>query len=284
MAQADEQPLGKRLFQAGWRQGTIFTARVAYLSNGAGGGDQARVDQRRIRANERLVLITQDCDLVAAPSDEPFVEALICHQEAKTDRLARLDRNSARYFVIDPKGGLVAVARYRVQLDKALLLDTQPQPWPNDEQRLGRFVRWLGRRYNRPALPDALVELLQRPVEAALEQIDQEQPDVGTAFSEAVSEIRINMPEREEPPFTLQMLFLVPGRSLSERQLEAIAIGAERIRASVDSLQVRLDPEPRILSDEELSVAEYFATRPLFLEYLTYRGDEVAGEPPTPGA
>jgi len=44
-------------------------------------------------------------------------------------------------------------------------------------------VRWLARRYDRPALPDALVEAFQIPVNEALEALDDKEPEIGEAFS-----------------------------------------------------------------------------------------------------
>jgi hypothetical protein len=41
-----------------------------------------------------------------------------------------------------------------------------------------------------------------------------------------------------------------------------------------------LDPEVHILTEEEISMAEYYATRSLFLEYHTYKREETEGAEP----
>ncbi len=64
----------------------------------------------------------------------------------------------------------------------------------------------------------------------------------------------------------------------------AIEAAEQAIRDALDPGVARLDGEVRQLDEEQLSVAEYFATRPLFLEYLTYRGDETEGAAPPPRA
>lgn len=102
----------------------------------------------------------------------------------------------------------------------------------------------------------------------------------GEAFSRAVHEIRVNLPATEEPPFDLQLILLVRGDSLTAEEADAIDAAVAVMRAGVDPTLIHLDPEVRILSDEQMSVAEYFASRPLFLEYLTFSGDELEGAEP----
>lgn len=278
----DDSSFGEALFDLGWRQGALFTAPVAYSWNSPTETGEPEQSIRPVKPSERLVLITQDCDVVAPVSREPFVEALICQTANSAEYLARIDRNSARQFVIDPERHLVAAARYRVQIAKELLANTRPEPWPSGPERFGRFVRWLARRYDRPALPDALVNYLQQPVSHALGQLHERSPAIGRAFSAAVTEIRVNLPESVDPPFSVELVFLVASRSLTGDDLQAIGAAMSAINDGVDRQFMQLVAQPRILSHEEMSVAEYFATRPLFLDNLTFRGEEVDGARPLP--
>src|SRR5207244_1436958 len=134
---------------------------------------------------------------------------------------------------------------------------------------------WLARRYDRPALPDPMVEHFQRPVERALALLDERAPDAARALTELVGELRVNLPEHEEPPYELELVILIAGGAPSALQVEAIDKAMAAIHGEIDPSKIRLAQEPRVLSEEEMSVAEYFATRPLFLDYLTYAGDEV---------
>jgi hypothetical protein len=284
---ADNRPLGDTLLAAGWRQGALNSApSVCFLWNAPSDshtsetGESIVQQSRKVKSREQCVLITQDCDIQAAVDHEPYVEALLCHRETNREFLSKVDRNSARWFVIDPAIGLVAEAKYRLHLAKEALLALTPEPWPSGPERLERFIRWLARRYDRPTIPDRLVEAFQNPVEAALTRLDKAQPHVGAAFSRAVHEVRINLPSSENPPFDLQLVLLVKREGLSEEEADAMAIASEAIQASLDPKIVRLDPEARILTEEEMSLAEYFATRPLFLEYHTYKGDEIEGAEP----
>lgn len=72
---------------------------------------------------------------------------------------------------------------------------------------------------------------------------------------------------------------LPKSEGLSEEEADAIDDVIDEIVAIVATDQVELD-ETRILSAETMSVAEYFATRPIFLEYHSYQGDEGAGAEP----
>jgi hypothetical protein len=160
--------LGQALLEAGWRQGAVFDAPSVYFAwneNPASGKDEATtMKARKKRSKEKLVLVTQDCDIKASAEEESYVEALVCVVERRQDFLHRIDRNSARWFVVDPGSGLVAQAKYRVQIAKEALTTLTPEVWPSTATRLDRFVQWLARRYDRPAIPDPIVEAFQRPL------------------------------------------------------------------------------------------------------------------------
>lgn len=278
--------LGESLLKAGWYQGSLFSApSLRYAWNGppeAHGTDPSAIRSRKAKASERLVLVSQECDIAADVQAEPFVEALICTVEKRKEFLAGIDRNSARWFAISLEKGLVAQARYRVQIAKELLKEYTPEPWPSDPDRLSRFIRWLARRYDRPAFPDSMVDAFERPLAAALDELFSNQPAVASAFNRAIREIRVNMPLAEAPPFDLQLVLLARTERLTEAEADAIEVVTREIQSSLDPAPVRLNPEIRVLTEEEMTMAEYFATRPLFLEYHTYRGNEVEGAEPTP--
>src|SRR4051812_39639428 len=126
-----DDSLGGALIEAGWRQGSGSNAPsgcFGWNALSAPDAEQATsVQTRRVRAKEKLVIVSQTCDIKARPSNEPYVEALICTTEKPSEYLDRIDRNSARAFVIDPATGLVAHAKYRLQLAKAVLQDLRPE-------------------------------------------------------------------------------------------------------------------------------------------------------------
>jgi len=276
--QQDDVAIGDRLWKQGWRQGAMFVDPHLSFGFNARNGDEVFAPQaRKVKPKEQMVVISQDCDILAA--DEPFVEALICRQD-KASFCAKVERNSARFFVVDPPNCWLAVAYHRVQIAKSDLLALTPKPWPADTKRLERFVRWLARRYDRPAIPDQLVKAFQVPLAQALEVLDSASPTAGLAISRATTEWRVTLPSTEQPPFHVQLLLLLSVHTLSAEEANAIALAEERIRATIDPDVVRLHPIVRMVTEEELSLKEYRATCLLFLEPLTYRGEEVVGAPP----
>lgn len=283
-AESANQPVGERLWAAGWRQGSLFSTRtLAFASNRLQSETgEVQVHRRNLRSREALVVITQDCDILSA--DEPFIEAMICSQTSP-DRARRLDRNSARWFVIELGAGLIAEAKYRLAIEKEALEQFAPTPWPADHVRLRRFVRWLGRRYDRPALPDPLVNLLQRPLSDTLELVERDQPETMALFSDAIHEVRITEPTTEQPPFRVNVYFMMrrDDAGITQPQAQAIDYVADAILGAVDVSAVRIE-EVAVRFEAEMSAAEYFRTRPLFLEYLTYSGDEVTGAEPPPAS
>ena len=279
-----ESSLIQRSFlDAGWRQGTLFSApSVCFTLNKLSdldANEPITQHRRKTKSDEKFVLITQDCDIQALEDREPYVEALLCkHQKQKF--LSKIGPNSARRFIIDFDTGLVAEAIYHVPIAKQVLKTLTPEPWPGSPKRLEQFVRWLARRYDRPALPDTIVEAFQKPVEGVLARLDEERPDIRATFSMAVHEVRIKLPASENPPFGIRLVLLIRNDGLSEEEARAIDIFKETVQNTLNPKIVHLDPEVRLLTEEEISMAEYYATRPLFLEYHTYKGEEIEGAEP----
>lgn len=282
---AEKLSLGERLFKSSWQQGTLFSAPSArFLWNKL---SEQETDERIIqharptKPNEKFVLISQDCDIVASESEngEPYVEALVCKLE-KQKFVRRIGSKSARWFVIDADTGLVAHAKYRTQFDKKLLTLLTPEPWPNGSNRLDEFTRWLARRYDRPSIPDILYEVFQRPIYERVMEFEQEHSDLFAAFNRVVSDVRVSRSENQAPPFDLRLTLLVRSQGLSEEEFEAIGTLEQVIRASLDSNLVNLHPGMRIVSEEEISMKEYYTSWPMYLEDYTYRGEEIEGATP----
>lgn len=185
---------------------------------------------------------------------------------------------------MDPKSRLVAHAKYPVVIDKEALLRVTPEPWPSDDRRLVRFVRWLARRFDRPALPDELVEAFQKPIELVLAELEKQHLGVMAAFSRAFHEVRVNLPEAEEPPYFLQLVLIANQPRLTEEESGAVDLVMAAILEATDPKVVRLERQPRIVTEHEISWGEYLRTCPLYLEYYTYKGEEIGGAEPFPRA
>lgn len=276
---AGELSLGERLLALGWRQGSFFRSRDLRFSCAAidpQSVDDPPIATRAKKKGETFVLVSQTCDVVANYDSEPYLEALLCKPETNSSLLAAADQNSARWFLVDPRSNLVAHARYRIVIDKHVLTALTPEPWPGDATRFDWFVRWLARRYDRPAIPEALVAAFQRPAEAAVRQLAKSDLATIHEFSRAVREVRVSVPSSETLPYHLHVVVLLKRTGLTSAQLLAIQAVMSAIRGAVDSEVVAVHSGHRILSPEEISLAEFLATRPLFLEYLTYQGETAA--------
>ncbi len=283
-----DSSLGSQLWDKGWRQGALFGApSVCFLWNGLS-SDQAdgltAPIRRDLDSKERLVLVSQECDLVASVDNEPRVEALICqlHKGRFLEKIAR--NNSARWFTIDPSQGLVAHARYRVLIEKTALLEITPEAWPASPQRLQRFVDWLARRYDRPALRAPLDSQFQAPVCKAIQVFHDEDPELFDAFNGAVRQLRFWLPTVSNPPFDIELMILLEDKELNQDEAESIRAIQEVIRASVDASVIQIGNSPLISPVEETSLADYFDTVPLYLDYFSFGGEEVMGAEPFPRA
>ncbi len=276
--------LGESLLDRGWRQGALFSAPSACFTWNAlsdPGADEPIIQQhRKTRSGEKFIVITQDCDISALEQQEPYVEALLCKIYKNREFLSKIGRNSARWFVINFDTGTVAESKYRLQFAKQVLSALTPEPSPGSPKRFEQFIRWLARRYDRPAIPDAIVDAFQRPVEQVFNLLVEEQPDIVLAFNKVVHEVRISLPTNENSPFNLQLMLLIDSDGPSREQTDAIDIITRAVRANLNPKDVHLHPEVRIVTEERISMAEYYATRPLFLEYFTYKGDEIEGAEP----
>lgn len=280
---AGRQSLGNELFNTGWQQGTLFRASSACftLNQLSGTEPDAKIirKERLTGSEEKFVLITQDCDIVASDTLEPYVEALLCKHE-KQRFVSKISGNSTRWFVIDWNTGLVAYARYRTHFDKKALTKLIPEHWPVGPNRFDEFVRWLARRYDRPAIPDPIYEAFQRPLNASIALFEEEEPAIFAAFNRVVSDVRVKLPSSEKPPFDLQLIFLIGTDNLSEEEANAIDYFENIAHGCLDTNLVHLQPEVRKLTEEMISMREFYASRPLFLGDYTYRGEEIEGARP----
>lgn len=282
----EDVPLGKRLIAKGWRQGSRFECPGIELTINevvVNATDQNEVEQvrRPLEEGETLVLVSHDCDIRADPEKEPYVEAMICRCETDQGKINNADHNSVRKFLIDRATGLIVSARHKAQIPKSSLLLLKPSPWPSTPRRLRRFSAWLGRRYDRAALPDDFVESFQQPAEKAINKLFKKNKDLHADFSRAVREICLPLLDSEHPPFRLDAVtYLLEESAASAEEVSAIQAVHQVILDAADTSRVILPRTPDIVSSSRMSLAEYENTWTLFLEYVTYKGEEVHGAGP----
>ena len=141
----------RTLYERGWRQGTVFRCSLTVTSHLADSSGSRAIDERF----ETWVVVSQDCDLSAQyqDSNDPSVEIR-----------PTVDRNSgpwgirSRILRITQDLALDAGSP-RLLVSPALLVTTENQRVDPDPQRRQALKTWLGKRYDRPAVPEALVAL-----------------------------------------------------------------------------------------------------------------------------
>ena len=140
------------LYSEGWRQGTIITADLwssSYRVDGNGDLTQQMTNLKR------WVVCSQDCDLSLAMTDSNLEEVelrAVFSSDPPPDWGVRSRRHllTEEYYVKSDSP--------RLLISPAALKTVAAVPsGPLPEARLRAFKTWLGLRYDRPAVPPALV-------------------------------------------------------------------------------------------------------------------------------
>lgn len=150
------------LYEAGWRQGSMFTTRLPCDAVVLDADGQVARDQRH---HSRWVVAAQECDLDTTESDDarPTIELRPAHDHDPPEdwgiRSWRFRVTETHYVVSHDSRTMVSAA----VLTELLAAGAERQD-PN-EVRSRPFAIWLGKRYDRPALPRELVPLAKKIAE-----------------------------------------------------------------------------------------------------------------------
>ncbi len=262
--------VGEQLVAAGWRQGCLLSASAPVLFVEGFLGPPVRWEERRRDTDGMLVLASQTCDVKRHPSEEPVVEFLRAFWTANQRIVVPAGRNSVRHFLLrereqeGERQGLIAEAARRVFVDKRSLLLFNPEPGVEPE-RDRHFRRWLARRYDRPAIPDAVVNAIQKPVVEALRSAPVD-ARIWTLLR-GFREVLFDTAERVSP-FKVKLLFvrddaLVDGQPLTDADAEELAAWfSEAITAAGEA---ELDAWDAATTDD-ISVRDYLTFTPLPLD------------------
>lgn len=276
-----DEELPRLLIDRGWTQGAVFSApglRIQQSHLGINQKGEPAFASRSFTSetDDCFVVASQTCDIQASIDAEPLVEALLCRMESKANHGGI--GNSARYFEVDRKLGLVAFASKRAIISKrSLWWISGPNPWPDSHERLKQFSRWLGRRFDRPALPDEIVRGFQQPMEKTLRSLRKEQAYL--LFNRVVRQIRIGYDAIQRPPYQLDINLLTNAATLSQEEADAIETVMQLVYEHQDAQYVQLHSY-NIRRPDMWSVADYLDTVPVFLDHLTIRGEEIVGALP----
>jgi hypothetical protein len=228
-----------------------------------------------LAAGELLVIASQTCDLLKDQAKEPFVEAIRAFWTDAPSIIREAGRNSARYFLLQQRKtehsnqGLIADATFRVLIDKAALGQLEPEQCFNaeDEKTPRKFSNWLGRRYSRPAVPDDYVRAIQKPIVQGIEKLSDSNPLQG--ILDRLEEIRFAVENSEDKPLKANFIFLEDSSGGTEIDSESMASFAGWIAQRLSKTGLAELADWRLLNYEQISVADYFDTHQLPLDYFT---------------
>lgn len=163
MAQPNES-----LYNAGWRQGTIFEHQLHLCVN--------RLSQvgltADLQAHDRWIVASQDCDLAGAALDSRL-EIEVWPLSATDEVVAASLRN--RKFGVKP-GWMLTHPSARGYIEARALATINPRAEALDDRTQRRLKTWLGRRYDRPALPREY-EIPAKAIAAAVKSLRDRETD-----------------------------------------------------------------------------------------------------------
>ena len=238
------------------------------------------VARREFREGERLVVISQTCDILKPPDQMPQVEAALVISTSKSAVITdALDLGSARFRLMCHNGdgtALVLDYAWRTFLDKGFLVECEPDNsivdgFSDDERKT--FARWLARRYGRPVLSDKDVVEIADPVRDRWKQLRDDEPEVARRYTEAFPEFRF----RREPDGGLTLFILStdpdPDTMLALEVIGLLTDVLEPIHGTVT-----VDTAKR--SYHTFTKADELSTEQLDLEWASYEEGEPLGALP----
>lgn len=266
------QHLGMRLIEAGWAQGSLIDAEALLASPPIIGGTALCVALKKMLPTGNLVVASQTCDINASPNKEPGIEALVCI--AKSPKEVGIFENSARQFVVDPTRGLTAMAAQRVLIDKLALEPISSSAWPSDDDRRQRFARWLGDRFRRSEFPDEVIEGFCSPLHNLL--VDDRKKDGANwhAFLNSIIQVRLRCIQNQVGgPIDVAIRVIRDPQATAPDVRRAIGF-TDDISAAFKTDKLRLVSR-EVMRPDQMSLAEAWVFKPVYLDYLSYDGNEL---------
>lgn len=198
------------LYQLGWRQGSVLVASLQFTIAECSHGSP----ETQTISHERWIVASQDCDLDAADSEgtDPQIELRPVY-----------DRDGGPPFDLGaPDAWGVRSRKFRLNLDRDFIHADAPRLMATpallsqcvgspvsllSEERRSAFTSWLGRRYDRPAVPDRFVPLaraVSRSASKTRHRVRDHLHDLLLVFSDSSTVPRVSLfaitcdPDHEE--------------------------------------------------------------------------------------
>jgi hypothetical protein len=270
-----------QLHEGGWTQGALLASTpLTLLTQCRQDTGSWQVSILPVKPADCFVLVTHPCDFVS--DQEKTAELLRCsHYEAGTGIYVSASRNSARFFLIDPEQRTVAHAHHRIIIKKLDLEEIDPIQWPSDVRRRSRFVRWLGSRFDRAALPDGLNLCFVDVARRLFDELRAANDPAWARLHGACKEWRINIQERLDPPYEVHLLLVWERDTITAEEANARDAIIEQLRERLDRTQVLLHEDIQSLPPERIPWSLALATTVLPYEFYSYEGDVIDVALPT---
>jgi len=248
------------LYNTGWRQGSVFLAKLTASSLDV--GDKPNEVAVRSLDHGRWVVCTQDCDLRSSPleSSKTLVEVRpVFDEEPPADWGIRSNKIRLTYDLYVEAGAL------RLHLTPALLHRyAERRSDPLADHRATAFKTWLGLRYDRPAVPEALVP-------AAREVAKRCGAKGGRETALRVHDVFMQFNEDQDPP-RVALFAVVVGDEDREPGRVWLAEAATRVQSDV-CVVAHIDVGTKAEVPLELVETSYSAD----LSQLTWGGEIPTG-------
>src|SRR5690349_20762661 len=109
------------------------------------------------------VLISQDCDIATLPDKEPEAECVLARPVATANPSFVSGKNPRVLHIQLADGSFLEIdLRHRRSVAKERLLEAQPSSLTLKTAGVRLLSKWLGKRYSRPAFPDAFNRRLDK--------------------------------------------------------------------------------------------------------------------------
>ena len=253
---------------AGWRQGSLIRPADRHRML------EASIDHAPEPGNTpfRLIVITQDCDLIGESDIEPFVELFLGRGIEAMDPLCRNGRNPRLLHVplIEPQhrhSWLEISIHDRFRIRKEALVELAADDTVRIAiEEIGLLKRWIAKRYIRPAFPDEFNRRLDT-VRRRLEKLFK------STEGRVVTGLFLDVADEEldaDTPYDIGVRITAPAETWDDSgRVRMLNSFEERLMSIIDDCDgvAISDVDIRVLPEDHLTLADLRRFRRLDMDY-----------------
>ena len=254
----------------GWRQGRLFSrddtdtlCRQLYPKLEPG-------------IDDRLILISQDCDVLHTGDSEPIVDIALAKLVGKEEKKEcdfgkhiRLLRIHASNDEQENDIHLLVASATRRHLSREVLCDHAPSKWTLNAQGVIQLRNWFAKRFTRAALPDNFNQRFKKPGEKIANRMKQ----VGDILSALLIRMSSYDELDENQEYIVSLLGVMPHAMYG--QIGNVELAQTKLDECVELINtepgLKHQGEASIKSDKLITVHERGMYVHLDLDYLSYR-------------